>query len=150
MSKATFRLKHLNSYIREIVRHNNEPNIEKIMLKSCLSLLFLTLAFSLVRASEVVNVTLSPYGTIRRVVTGTTYDGNSTVLEDKRLTAYDNVTIAQTSLFWTDTIPYNSTAGPFVDLAPQHPEDIQSNNGTHFFALDFGPGTSYVSSDRNY
>ena len=124
------------------------------MLKSSTSLL-LALSFSLLPnlvlgsdndTAPVQNVTLSPYGTIRRVVTGLDYDGNSTVLEDKRLTAYENVTIAQTSLFWTDSIPYDARGeGSFVDLVGQHPEDVESPNGTHFFALDFGPGTSYVS-----
>lgn len=100
-----------------------------------------------VTATAQVNITLSPYGPVRRVVTGTTPDNTSVVLSDKRLEAFGNETIAQTGLFWTDTIPANNSVGGFEDLVLQHPEDVASPNGTHFFVLDFAPGTSFVSNN---
>lgn len=112
-------------------------------LFSSLSVLSLLLAATLVAAQT--NITLSPYGPVRRVVTGTTPHNTSVVLSDKRLEAFGNETLAQTSLFWTDTIPANNSIGEFEDLALQHPEDVASPNGTHFFVLDFAPGTSFVS-----
>lgn len=82
---------------------------------------------------------------VRRVVTGHTPEGKSTVLEDTPVEShtFGRAAALFTDLYWTDTSLADNSV-EFTDLAKAHEQDLFSETGSSFRVVDTPPGKGSV------
>lgn len=83
---------------------------------------------------------------IRRVITGHTPEGKSTVIEDAPIAPhpFHGSTTLFTDLYWTDQSPPSNEV-EFKDLVKDHPDEIYPPVGSSLKVVEMPPGVTSVS-----
>lgn len=85
-----------------------------------------------------------PFAPLRRVITGHSPNGKSTIIEDAPVAPRPfGPKSFFTDLYWTDEFPADNGV-EFKDLIKDHPRDIFSQNGSSVRLTEFPPGAASV------